>query len=92
MRDRKEQREGHSGCSFAAALTRDLARCAALERETMARAGLKFPNRFREGCPETGKKADLMFVQHMLASLKSDGHMATILPHGVAHSRRAIPD
>ncbi|MFH1489684.1 MAG: N-6 DNA methylase, partial [Pseudomonadota bacterium] len=34
-------------------------------------------------CPETGKKADLMFVQHMLASLKSDGHMATIMPHGV---------
>ena len=33
--------------------------------------------------PETGKKADLMFVQHMLASLKPDGHMATIMPHGV---------
>jgi type I restriction enzyme M protein len=33
--------------------------------------------------PETGKKADLMFVQHMLASLKGDGHMATIMPHGV---------
>jgi type I restriction enzyme M protein len=29
------------------------------------------------------KKADLMFVQHMLVSLKSDGHMATIMPHGV---------
>jgi type I restriction enzyme M protein len=24
-----------------------------------------------------------MFVQHMLASLKPDGHMATIMPHGV---------
>ena len=24
-----------------------------------------------------------MFVQHMLASLKGDGHMATIMPHGV---------
>jgi type I restriction enzyme M protein len=24
-----------------------------------------------------------MFVQHMLASLKSDGHMATIMPHGI---------
>jgi type I restriction enzyme M protein len=24
-----------------------------------------------------------MFVQHMLASLKTDGHMATIMPHGV---------
>jgi type I restriction enzyme M protein len=47
------------------------------------RAGMKFKDRFREWCPETGKKADLMFVQHMLASLKTDGHMATIMPHGV---------
>jgi type I restriction enzyme M protein len=47
------------------------------------RASVKFNHRFREWCPETGKKADLMFVQHMLASLKGDGHMATIMPHGV---------
>jgi type I restriction enzyme M protein len=40
-------------------------------------------HRFREWCPETGKKADLMFVQHMLASLKPDGRMATVMPHGV---------
>jgi type I restriction enzyme M protein len=33
--------------------------------------------------PEKGKKADLMFVQHMLAVLKSDGKMATVMPHGV---------
>ena len=33
--------------------------------------------------PEKGKKADLMFVQHMLAVLKTDGKMATIMPHGV---------
>jgi len=51
--------------------------------QNYSRATLKFPHRFREWCPETGKKADLMFVQHMLASLKSDGHMATIMPHGV---------
>jgi type I restriction enzyme M protein len=51
--------------------------------QNYGRATLKFPFRFREWCPETGKKADLMFVQHMLASLKSDGHMATIMPHGV---------
>jgi type I restriction enzyme M protein len=51
--------------------------------QNYSRANLKFPSRFREWCPETGKKADLMFVQHMLASLKSDGHMATIMPHGV---------
>jgi type I restriction enzyme M protein len=51
--------------------------------QNYSRAGLKFPSRFREWCPETGKKADLMFVQHMLASLKPTGHMATIMPHGV---------
>jgi type I restriction enzyme M protein len=51
--------------------------------QNYSRANLKFASRFREWCPETGKKADLMFVQHMLASLKPDGHMATIMPHGV---------
>jgi type I restriction enzyme M protein len=51
--------------------------------QNYSRANLKFPSRFREWCPETGKKADLMFVQHMLASLKPRGHMATIMPHGV---------
>ncbi len=51
--------------------------------QNYSRAVVKFPTRFREWCPETGKKADLMFVQHMLASLKPDGHMATIMPHGV---------
>jgi type I restriction enzyme M protein len=51
--------------------------------QNYSRAGMKFPSRFREWCPETGKKADLMFVQHMLASLKPDGHMATVMPHGV---------
>lgn len=51
--------------------------------QNYSRASLKFPNRFREWCPETGKKADLMFVQHMIASLKPNGHMATIMPHGV---------
>jgi type I restriction enzyme M protein len=51
--------------------------------QNYSRANVKFASRFREWCPETGKKADLMFVQHMLASLKADGHMATIMPHGV---------
>lgn len=31
----------------------------------------------------SGKKADLMFVQHMAASLKSDGKLAVVMPHGV---------
>ena len=42
------------------------------------------PERFRYGhAPETGKKADLMFVQHMLASLKPEGRGAVVMPHGV---------
>ena len=51
--------------------------------QNYSRAGMKFTSRFREWCPETGKKADLMFVQHMLASLKGDGRVATVMPHGV---------
>jgi type I restriction enzyme M protein len=51
--------------------------------QNYSRANLKFPNRYKEFCPESGKKADLMFVQHMIASLKRDGKMATIMPHGV---------
>ncbi|GAB1530120.1 N-6 DNA methylase [Brevibacillus formosus] len=51
--------------------------------QNYSRASMKFSSRFREWCPETGKKADLMFVQHMLASLKPRGLMATIMPHGV---------
>jgi type I restriction enzyme M protein len=51
--------------------------------QNYSRANMRFTSRFREWCPETGKKADLMFVQHMLASLKPTGHMATIMPHGV---------
>jgi type I restriction enzyme M protein len=46
--------------------------------------GMKFRERFRYGfCPETGKKADLMFAQHMLAVLRPGGMMATVMPHGV---------
>lgn len=42
------------------------------------------PERFKYGfAPETGKKADLMFVQHMLASLKQNGRAAVVMPHGV---------
>ncbi|MBK8170535.1 MAG: SAM-dependent DNA methyltransferase [Sandaracinaceae bacterium] len=46
--------------------------------------GLPFPERFRFGfCPESGKKADLMFVQHMLAVLRPGGMVVTVMPHGV---------
>ncbi|MFZ5557678.1 MAG: N-6 DNA methylase [Pseudomonadota bacterium] len=44
---------------------------------------IEYPGRFAVWMPEQGKKADLMFVQHMLAVLKADGRMATIMPHGV---------
>jgi type I restriction enzyme M protein len=46
--------------------------------------GMPFSDRFRYGsCPENGKKADLMFAQHMLAVLRDGGRMATVMPHGV---------
>ena len=52
--------------------------------QNYSRADLDFPERFRYGfAPETGKKADLMFAQHMLASLRQGGMMATVMPHGV---------
>ncbi|MBQ0977860.1 class I SAM-dependent DNA methyltransferase [Micromonospora sp. M61] len=46
--------------------------------------GMRYSNRFRWGwAPEGGKKADLMFVQHMVAVLKANGTAATVMPHGV---------
>jgi type I restriction enzyme M protein len=52
--------------------------------QNYSRATMQFPQRFRYGfAPESGKKADLMFVQHMITSLKDKGVMATIMPHGV---------
>ena len=46
--------------------------------------GMLFKERFRFGfCPESGKKADLMFVQHMLSVLRPGGMVVTVMPHGV---------
>lgn len=43
-----------------------------------------FPERFRYGSVPLGaKKADLMFLQHMISVLKADGMLATVMPHGV---------
>ena len=48
------------------------------------RASLAHPERFVYGyTPEGGKKADLMFLQHMLAVLKAGGIVVTVMPHGV---------
>lgn len=46
--------------------------------------GMMRADRFRWGwAPEGGKKADLMFVQHMVSVLRADGVAATVMPHGV---------
>jgi type I restriction enzyme M protein len=43
--------------------------------QNYSREGMAFQGRFTHGfCPETGKKADLMFAQHMMAVLKDNGH------------------
>lgn len=52
--------------------------------QNYTRSGMEFPERFRWGwCPTTGKKADLMFAQHMLAVCKDGGMATTVMPHGV---------
>jgi type I restriction enzyme M protein len=50
-----------------------------------SRDGIQHPERFQWGwAPEGGKKADLMFVQHMVSVLKGGrGIAATVMPHGV---------
>ncbi len=49
------------------------------------RDGMQHPERFQWGwAPDGGKKADLMFVQHMVSVLKGGrGIAATVMPHGV---------
>lgn len=45
---------------------------------------MKYRDRFIYGfTPEDAKQADLMFVQHMLASCKDDGRVVVVMPHGV---------
>jgi type I restriction system adenine methylase HsdM len=44
----------------------------------------KFPERFKYGTVPIGSKnADLMFVQHMLATCKDNGKVVTVVPLGV---------
>ncbi|MES2688876.1 MAG: class I SAM-dependent DNA methyltransferase, partial [Bacteroidota bacterium] len=48
------------------------------------KATMQYQARFSYGfAPETGKKGDLMFVQHMLASCKRTGKVVVVMPHGV---------
>ncbi|GCB49996.1 class I SAM-dependent DNA methyltransferase [Streptomyces sp. NL15-2K] len=52
--------------------------------QNYVRAGMKHADRFEFGwTPETGKKADWMFAQHVLSVLRHDGIGATVMPHGV---------
>lgn len=45
-------------------------------------AGMKFKERFVNWM-SAKKQADFMFVQHMIATLKDNGRMAVVMPHGV---------
>lgn len=45
-------------------------------------AGMRFKERFVNWMSQK-KQADFMFVQHMIATLKDNGRMAVVMPHGV---------
>ncbi|MCB0566383.1 MAG: N-6 DNA methylase [Phaeodactylibacter sp.] len=51
--------------------------------QNYTKASMKHQERFHTFMPESGKKADLMFVQHMASVLKNNGKMCVIMPHGV---------
>lgn len=51
--------------------------------QNYTRAEMQFPERFHTFMPEGGKKADLMFVQHIIATLNAEGKAAVVMPHGV---------
>ena len=44
---------------------------------------VQLPGRFDVFIPKGAKKADFMFLQHMVASLNDQGKAAVIMPHGV---------
>lgn len=44
---------------------------------------VQLPGRFDVFIPKGSKKADFMFLQHMVASLNEQGKAAVIMPHGV---------
>lgn len=52
--------------------------------QNYTKATMQYKSRFSYGfAPENGKKGDLMFVQHMLASCKRTGKVVVVMPHGV---------
>ena len=50
--------------------------------QNWSKEGMKHETRFDFEMPKKGK-ADFMFVQHMIKSLKSNGRLAVVMPHGV---------
>ncbi|MDX3523958.1 class I SAM-dependent DNA methyltransferase [Streptomyces scabiei] len=54
------------------------------DQQAVAAADAVHGTRMRWGwAPEKGKKADLMFVQHMISVLAPKGVVAVVMPHGV---------
>ncbi|MBA3868759.1 MAG: SAM-dependent DNA methyltransferase [Anaerolineae bacterium] len=58
--------------------------------QNYSKLDMQLMGRFSKWMPETGKKADLMFAQHMLSVLQpvvgdpsSGGMLTTVMPHGV---------
>lgn len=51
--------------------------------QNYSKAGMEFQERFHTWMPESGKKGDFMFVQHMASVLKNDGKLTVVMPHGV---------
>lgn len=52
--------------------------------QNYTKANLTYTDRFAYGyAPETGKKADLMFVQHMIHCTTRNGKVVVVMPHGV---------
>lgn len=52
--------------------------------QNYTKSKLTYTDRFAYGyAPETGKKADLMFVQHMIHCTTREGKVVVVMPHGV---------
>ena len=52
--------------------------------QNYTRTNMEYQERFRWGwAPTTGKKGDLMFVEHMLAVCKPNGLVTSVMPNGV---------
>jgi type I restriction enzyme M protein len=51
--------------------------------QNYSKSGMEFTQRFTHWMPETGKKGDFMFVQHILHVLNEEGKGAVVMPLGV---------